>query len=138
MRSRMRRTFLAAGIAGSAAACRNRAKSWRFFSEEEAGTVEAVCAHIIPEDQDAGAITAGVVHFLDKQLSGFYKPLQKTYRAGIGEIDRKSMEFAGKKFSQLPSNSQLDLLHRIEKDPALKPFFSLLIEHCMEGFYGDP
>jgi len=133
-----RRTFLAAGIAGSAAACRSRASSWRFFTEQEARTAEAICAHIIPEDQDAGAVTAGVVHFLDKQLSGFYKPLQKTYRTGIAEIDRKSAEFAGTEFSGLPANSQLDLLHRIEQDPALKPFFSLLVEHCMEGFYGDP
>ena len=134
-----RRTFLAAGIAGSAAACsRRRKSSCRFFNSEEARTVEAVCAQIIPEDQDPGATTAGVVQFVDKQLSGFYKPLRKTYRMGIAAIDRKSVEFAGKKFADLPAGSQLDLLKRIEKDPDLKPFFSLLIEHSMQGFYGDP
>jgi gluconate 2-dehydrogenase gamma chain len=133
-----RRTFLAAGIAGSTVACSSRSSSWRFFSSEEARTVEAICIQIIPEDQDAGATTAGVVQFLDKQLSGFYKPLQKTYRTGIAEIDRKSIGFAGKKFAELSTGSQLDLLHQIEKDPRLKPFFSLLIEHSMQGFYGDP
>ena len=139
MREQMRRrTLLAAGIAGSTVACSSRSSSWRFFSAEEATTVEAICARIIPEDQDAGATTAGVVHFLDKQLSGFYKPLQKTYRAGLAEIDHKSVELTGKKFAELPTASQIDLLHHIEKDPSLKPFFSLLIEHSMQGFYGDP
>lgn len=133
-----RRSFLAAGIAGSTAACSRRSSSWRFFSVEEARTVEAICAQIIPEDQDPGATTAGVIHFLDKQLSGFYRPLRKTYRAGIAAIDRKSFEFAGKNFADLPSGSQVDLLKRIERDPDQKPFFSLLIEHSMQGFYGDP
>lgn len=133
-----RRTFLAAGIAGSTVACRSRGSSWRFFTAEEARTVEAICAQIIPEDQDAGAITGGVVHFLDMQLSGFYKPLQRTYRMGIAEIDRKSMEFGGKKFAELSSASQTGLLKRIEKDPSLKAFFSLLVDHTMQGFYGDP
>jgi len=133
-----RRTFLAAGIAGSAVACRSRGSSWRFFTADEARTVEAICAQIIPEDQDAGAITGGVVDFLDKQLCGFYKPLQKNYRAGIAEIDRKSIEFGRKRFAELPSASQAELLQHIERDPALKPFFSLLVDHAMQGFYGDP
>ena len=133
-----RRTFLAAGIAGSTVACGRSKSSWRFFSVQEAGTVQAISAQIIPEDQDAGATAAGVVHFLDKQLSGFYKPLQKTYRAGLAEIDRKSIELTGKKFPDLTDSAQVDLLKHIEKDPDLKPFFSLLIEHSMQGFYGDP
>jgi len=133
-----RRTFLAAGVAGSTVACSRRNSPWQFFSLEEARTIEAICAQIIPEDQDAGAIRAGVVRFLDKQLSGFYKPLQDTYRAGIAEIDRKSIALGGKKFAELPAGSQLELLRRIEKDSDLKPFFNLLIDHAMQGFYGDP
>ncbi len=133
-----RRTFLATGVAGSAVACGTRRSGWRFFTDSEAKTVEAICAQIIPEDQDPGAVTAGVVHFLDKQLSGFYKPLQKTYRRGIAEIDRQSLAFGGKTFAELPAGSQLELLHHVEKDPNLKPFFSLLVDHTMQGFYGDP
>lgn len=132
-----RRTFLAAGIAGANIACSRRGH-WRFFTVEEARAVEALCAQIVPEDQDAGAVTAGVVSFLDRQLSGFYKPLRETYRRGIAEMDRKSVEFSGKRFAELPPGSQLNLLQRIEKDPDLKPFFNLLIDHAMQGFYGDP
>ena len=133
-----RRTFLAAGIAGANVACRSRTSRWRFFTDEEARTVEALCAQIIPEDQDAGAVTAGVVSFLDRQLSGFYKPLRETYRRGIAEIDSKAIEFEGRQFAELPLRSQLNLLQRIEKDPDIRPFFNLLIDHAMQGFYGDP
>lgn len=133
-----RRTFLAAGLAGSTVACRDSRGAWRFFTAEEARTIQAVCGQIIPEDQDPGAVTGGVVQFLDKQLSGFYKPLEQTYRAGIAEIDRKSIELGGKRFAELSARSQLELLQQIEKDPNIKPFFSLLVEHSMQGFYGDP
>jgi gluconate 2-dehydrogenase gamma chain len=133
-----RRTFITASLGASAAACAGRKSPWRFFSLEEARTVEDICAQIIPEDRDAGALTAGVVEFIDKQLSGFYKPLQQTYRSGIAAIDRKSVEYSGKTFVNLPADSKVDLLRRIEKDPETKPFFSLVVDHSMQGFYGDP
>ena len=133
-----RRTFLAAGIGGSAIACRTSKSSWIFFTREEARTVEALCAQIIPEDQDPGATSAGVVHFIDCQLSGFYKPLQKTYRSGIAAIDRKSVETGGRRFCELASSYQIGVIQRIERDPKLKPFFDLLVSHSMQGFYGDP
>lgn len=75
--------------------------------------VEAVCAQIIPEDQDAGAAKAGVVHFMDTQLTRFYKPLQKTYRRGIAQIDQASIDFAGKPFADLASAQQVAVLHHL-------------------------
>jgi len=136
-----RRRFLggvAAGALAGTTGCGRATSSWRFFTVQEAGTVEALCAQIIPEDQDPGAIKAGVVHFIDTQLTRFYKPLQKTYRKGIAHIDRESLDFAGRKFADLPHGAQLALLERIEKNPELRPFFNLLIAHAMQGFYGDP
>jgi gluconate 2-dehydrogenase gamma chain len=142
MRNPSRRNFIGgvAALAGTASnlACDRRKSSWRFFSLEEARTVEAICSRIIPEDQDAGAIQAGVVHFIDTQLTGFYKPLQKTYRLGIAAIDQTSVRSAGKKFADLPPDSQIALLEHIQQDADLKPFFNLLVDHCMQGFYGDP
>jgi len=134
-----RRTFIAATLAGTAVACGRRSNSpWRFFSVEEARTVEAVCAQIIPEDQDPGATKAGVVHFIDTQLQGFYKPLRQTYRRGIAQIDRESIMLGGRKFADLTASSQLAVLHRIEANRELRPFFDLLVAHTMQGFYGDP
>ncbi len=133
-----RRRFIVAGLAGTAASCGRSKSPWRFFSVQEARTVEAVCAHIIPQDQDPGAVEAGVVVFIDRQLSGFYKPLQKAYRQGIAALDRESVNSASHAFADLPAASQLDVLRRIERNPELKPFFDMLVAHAMQGFYGDP
>jgi gluconate 2-dehydrogenase gamma chain len=133
-----RRRFMVAGLAGSAASCARSKSPWRLFSVQEARTVGAVCAHIIPQDQDPGAVEAGVVVFIDRQLSGFYKPLQKAYRQGIAGLDRESANSTGHAFADLPAATQLDMLRRIERSPELKPFFDMLVAHAMQGFYGDP
>ena len=96
----------------------------------EARTLQAACAHIVPEDRDPGAVRADVVAFIDRQLHGFYKPLRKTYRQGIAAI--------GHDFAGLPPAAQLARLREIEKNPETKPFFDLLVAHTMQGFYGDP
>jgi gluconate 2-dehydrogenase gamma chain len=133
-----RRRFIVAGLAGTAAGCAHSKSPWRFFSVAEARTVEAVCAHIIPQDRDPGAVEAGVVVFIDRQLSGFYRPLRKTYQQGLAAIDRESISLAGHTFANLPAASQLDVLRRIERNPDTKPFFDLLVAHTMQGYYGDP
>jgi len=133
-----RRRFIVAGLAGTAAGCAHSKSPWRYLTVAEARTLEAVCAHIIPHDQDPGAVEAGVVVFIDRQLTCFYKPLQKTYRQGVAAIDQESMHSAGQAFADLPSASQLDVLRRIEQNPATKAFFDMLVAHSMQGFYGDP
>jgi|SRR5579871_1719890 len=125
-----RRKFVVAGLAGTALSCGRPRNPWRFFSLPEARTIEAVCAQIVPADRDPGAAEAGVTSYIDRQLTGFYKPLQKTYRQGIAAI--------GYDFADLPAAAQRNRLHRIEQDPAAKPFFDLLVAHTMQGFYGDP
>jgi gluconate 2-dehydrogenase gamma chain len=133
-----RRRFIVAGLAGTAIGCARSKSPWRFLSVREARTLEAFCAHIIPQDRDPGAVQAGVVVFMDRQLTQFYKPLQKTYRQGIATVDQQSVSFAGRAFADLPAASQLEMLGRLERDPGTKPFFDLLVAHTMQGFYGDP
>ncbi len=133
-----RRKFIAAGLAGTAVGCSRSRSPWRFLTLEEARTLEALCGQIIPEDRDSGAVQAGVVVFIDRQLTRFYKPLQPGYRQGIAAINRAAVSTAGRAFADLPPESQLSLMHCIERDPATKPFFDLLVAHTMQGFYGDP
>jgi len=127
-----RRTFLSAGLALAAVSCGRRRSYWRFLSSTEARTLEALCGQIIPEDRHAGAVQAGVVHYIDTQLTGFYKPLQKTYRQGIAAINRQAA------FADLSPAAQVTQMHRFETDAELKGFFDLLVTHTMQGFYGDP
>ena len=125
-----RRKFIATGLSVTAVGCGGSRSPWRFLTMGEARTLEAVCGHIIPENRDPGAVRAGVVVFIDRQLTRFYKPLQKTYREGIAAF--------GPDFADLPADRQLRRMHAMESDPATKPFFDLLVAHTMQGFYGDP
>ena len=81
-----RRTFFGAAVAGAAAAAALVWKSvqnpsgWRFFTAEEARTVDAICEQLIPADGDPGAREAGVVNYIDIQLTKHFKKHQPAYR----------------------------------------------------------
>lgn len=55
----------------------------RFFTPEERAAVAAICARLIPSDEDGpGATEADVVTFIDRQMAGFYGRGQHWYMAG--------------------------------------------------------
>ena len=117
-----RRKFLhaagAAAIAGAAAGC--AAKSpWRFFTLDEARTLQAICESIIPADEDAGARQAGVVHYIDRQLAGKFREHRKTYRDGLAAVKGRPAADLG-------------------RAPETRAFFGLVVTHAMQGFYGSP
>ncbi len=126
MKSR-RREFLAA-VAASTVACGGHPSRWRFLTQQEADILEAVCSRIIPADRDPGAAEAGVVDFIDRQLSGFYKVHQKTYRDGLASL--------GASFVTLNAEQQTAILRGLEKKHS--SFFDLAVTHTMQGFYGSP
>jgi gluconate 2-dehydrogenase gamma chain len=145
-----RRRFLqlaATAAASGAASCGGRRNPYRFFSEEEAATVTAMCGQIIPADQDPGAAEAGVANFIDRQLTGHYKKFQQDYRKGLAGVEESSRILFQKRFAELNAGQQLELLSALEKTNAPgeiwktfppKPFFEMVIAHTMQGFYGDP
>jgi gluconate 2-dehydrogenase gamma chain len=133
-----RRQFLGMGAAatlgGSAVSCSKG--RWRFFTAAEARTVEAICAQIIPSDQDAGAREAGVVNYIDVQLTRHFKEYRDTYRQGVASVDAISQARHGRSFADLAAVEQTEVLREVEKQA--KPFFDLILAHTMQGFYGDP
>lgn len=131
-----RRSVLGALLAGAACGTRKNAAGWRFFREDEARTVEAICAQVIPADQDAGAREAGVVNYIDIQLSKHFRKHRQLYRSGIAAVDAASRERFGQVFADLPGDKQQEVLKGIEKSAA--PFFDLIVAHTRQGFYGDP
>ena len=147
-----RRNFLkigvSAAVAGSAISCgRSSHSPWRFFTAEEARTVEAMCERIIPADQDPGAAQAGVVNFIDRQLVGHYAEFQKIYRLGVAGVDQTSLALFSARFVDLAPQQQTGVLAKLEKNKAkgeiwketsAKEFFNLVLAHTMQGFYGDP
>lgn len=147
-----RRAFLQAAItaaaaAGTGIACTSNRTPWRFFTLDEARTLAGMADQIIPPDQDAGAAWAGVVNYIDRQLCGPYENLQSFYRRGLATVDQTSQSIHGKLFADLDSQRQIELLQRLEngnapgsiwKQQSSAEFFSTVVDHTMQGFYGDP
>jgi gluconate 2-dehydrogenase gamma chain len=145
-----RRQFLQAAACAAAAgavSCGGRSSPWRFFTVHEAETVAAVSDRIIPADQDAGAASAGVVNYIDRQLNGPFKKYQRLYRQGLIGIDQASESRFTKPFDTLTPEEQDDVLTMLDTGKAppeawnpaqAKAFFDLIRDHSMQGFYGDP
>jgi gluconate 2-dehydrogenase gamma chain len=132
MSHRSRRTFLetaAVAVSGVAAGCGGSQSSFRFFTEAEARTLDAMLARIIPSDDAPGAREAGVIHYIDRQLTGHFQDSQNAYRAGLASL---------RGFAEAPSERQEEILREMEGDRRRRPFLDLVIGHAMQGFYGNP
>ncbi len=137
-----RRTFLGAALAGGAGGTAivwgtgRNGSDWRFFTSEEARTVEAICGQIIPADGDPGAKEVGVANYIDIQLTKHFKKYRQLYRHGIADVEAASHRTFDKPFADLPSPQQIAVLEDIEKHSSA--FFNLILAHTIQGFYGDP
>jgi gluconate 2-dehydrogenase gamma chain len=103
--------------------------TWITLSAGEAEWLGALCEQIIPADQDPGARDASVVRYIDKQLAGPLKRFRPAYRDGLAEFQRRKPDFL-----KLSFDEQTAYLTTVEATP----FFQMLIDHTMQGFYGDP
>jgi gluconate 2-dehydrogenase gamma chain len=110
--------------------------NWRFFTPVQAQTVDAICAQLIPADQDPGAKEAEVVNFIDLQLSKRYKKHRPVYAQGLAAVDAGSRSKFAKPFVELTTEQQIEVLNTVEENS--KVFFDLIVAHARQGFYGDP
>ena len=124
-----------ATLGGAAVSC-SRGGRWRYLTPAEAATADAICAQIIPADQDPGAHEAGVVNYIDLQLATHFKQHRETYRRGLAVTDAISLSTHGLRFTDLPFAKQTEILRDVQKKA--RPFFDLILAHTMQGFYGDP
>ncbi|HEY3834990.1 MAG TPA: gluconate 2-dehydrogenase subunit 3 family protein [Bryobacteraceae bacterium] len=135
-----RRTLLTAALsaaAGTAISCGTKSSGrWRYFTDDEASTVEAVTAQLIPSDSAPGAKEAGVVNYIDIQLSRAFRKHRSAYRQGLQWIDDASRKAYGKRFVELTEDQQVQVLNAAEEQS--KAFFNLILNHTRQGFYGDP
>ncbi len=125
-----------AAVCGALTSCGRETSPWRFLTIAEARTLEAICEQIIPADQTPGAAWAGVVNFIDRQLMGPYRRQQARYRAGLAELRLASRGKFAKDFAALQPAEQTALLESLTG--SAKRFFSTVIAHTMQGYYGDP
>ena len=137
-----RRTLIGAGLVAAAAGTAVTLPRWkgnsrlRFFTVEEALTVDAICERLIPADRGPGAGQARVVHYIDIQLTRHFRRYQRIYRQGIAGVDAGSRKKFSERFVELTPEQQAEVLADMEENS--EAFFELVLAHTRQGFYGDP
>jgi gluconate 2-dehydrogenase gamma chain len=135
-----RREFVAAGaLAGAALAVSStgcRRTSFAFLSASDAETLTAICDQIIPADDFPSASQAGAVTYIDRQLTHHYRRYQKTYLDGLKQADLLSRSRFGVDLAAASAHQQFETVNTLEQEN--KPFFDLVRNHTMQGYYGSP
>jgi Gluconate 2-dehydrogenase subunit 3 len=108
----------------------------RFFTANEATTIDAIVAQIIPTDETPGAREMGVARFIDHALAGFMAPLATIFRAGLAEFDTncRANNSGKESFAMLTTEQQIQWLHQVEHTP----FFESLQQLTVLGALSMP
>ena len=135
-----RREFMAASaLAGAALATgctAGRSGSYGFLDEKDAGTLAAICDQIIPADYFPSASQAGVLTYIDRQLTRTYKRHQVAYRGGLAQANSVSRDSYGVDLAAVSEQQKFEVVRAIEmQNPH---FFELVRSHTMQGYYGSP
>ena len=107
-----------------------------FLSAEQSTEVEAIAAQIIPTDDTPGAREARVIVFIDRALATFAADDRKQFLGGLEDLQKQVRKRFGKskRFSNLTSAEQTEMLKRIEKGE----FFDLIRTMTILGMFSNP
>jgi Gluconate 2-dehydrogenase subunit 3 len=130
----------------------------RFFSREEARLLEAVCDHVLPQDDRDEAHKIPIVPQIDKRLfnnshDGYryedMPPDSEAYRLGIKAIDEIAHHLHGCGFLEIGPLEQDQILksihdgkapaaHQIWQQMSIHRFWMLLVQDCVDAYYSHP
>ncbi|MBI5496546.1 MAG: gluconate 2-dehydrogenase subunit 3 family protein [Deltaproteobacteria bacterium] len=112
----------------------------RVLTPEQFLTVSAACECILPRDEDPGAVDLGVPYYIDGQLADpNLEDWRKPFLGGLAVLDRQSRKLHGKRFHELGSEEQNQLLARWQAGASGETrFFQILMNLTFEGAFGDP
>ncbi len=125
-----------AGVALAASCTACRRTSYGFLKESDAATLGAICDQIIPADDYPSASQAGVIHYIDLQLMGHYRRHQQTYLNGLKQANELSRGRFGIGLGAASTQQQFAIVSTLEQQN--QPFFDLVRNHTMQGYYGNP
>lgn len=115
------------------------------LSQSQLTCLHAVVDRIIPADEYPSGWEAGVGDYLLRQLATDLAPRLGAYRGGLDALDDEAQRLAGCSFAELAPARQDELLVWIEAGEVaaewpINPiiWFQMLVEHAIEGYYGDP
>jgi hypothetical protein len=100
-----------------AAAQSDKPGTFRALDGHAAQTVAAACERLIPADETPGAVDAGVPHFIDHMLAGWYEPDERDrFLAGLQTLDTESRAANGRVFVHCTDAEQEALLTAFDRD----------------------
>jgi len=128
--------LLAQAHAHAQEAGKSGAKTYRFFTPQQAAEFDAFSAQIIPTDDTPGAREANVVHFTDYVLSTIDSGQQAQVKDALKALhDQVAKTFPGAvSFAVLTSAQQIEVMKAMEKTEA----FGVLRGFTLTGFFCDP
>ncbi len=105
------------------------------LSAAESATLAAVCARIIPTDENGpGATEARAAAYIDRALGGWLASSRAEYATGLADVDAAARSSAGRPFVDLTPGQQDAVLTTLENTP----FFGLVRTHTIQGTFCDP
>lgn len=113
---------------------------YRSFTDDEAKTLIAVCEQFIPRDEFPGATDAGVIEYIDRQISEGhpFESQREPYKKWLAALDALSQKTKQKKLCELAWQEQTALLKAAQNAPETKDFFRTVLTHTNQGFYCSP
>lgn len=108
-------------------------------------TLRAMLDCLIPPDDFAGAVEAGVVDYFERQMAGDLRHLSSRVAEGLDALEGEAQAVRGVSFADLAPNEQAQLLGEVEAGRVhgawperSEAFFNLLLNLAAEGYYADP
>jgi hypothetical protein len=131
----------------------------RFFTPNEARLMEAVCAHVLPQDDRDAAHRIPILPFIDERLHDKRTPGYRfevmppdgdAYRLGLQAIEQMARTAHGRDFLDLSWHEQDLLLKSIHDAEPLRGaeeiwkrmpihrYWCLVVQDCVEMYYAHP
>ena len=121
------------------------ARTLETLTPEEADTLDAIVARLIPTDAGGpGATEARAARYIDRALGGALSVFRETYRAGLAAVDAYSRTSKGAPFARLSTPDQDAVLTAMERNAGTgfaqgsAAFFNLVLGHTIQGTFCDP
>lgn len=107
----------------------------RTLAAAELATLSAICARIIPTDDNGpGATEAHAAQYIDRALGGALTSSRQAYTEGLAAIDAASQKKFSAAFATRTASQQDSVLTDLQDTP----FFSLVRAHALQGTFCDP
>ncbi|HVV44287.1 MAG TPA: gluconate 2-dehydrogenase subunit 3 family protein [Bryobacteraceae bacterium] len=130
----------------------------RFFTEEEARLMEALCRHVLPQDDRDEQHRIPILPWIDKRLcenthDGYryedMPPDREAYRLALTAVEEISRHLHGRGFLEIGDRQQDEIVAMLHDGdpPAAKEiwarmpverFWMLLVQDCVTAYYSHP